>query len=371
MNCMIEKSSNLIVQWVGDISLNEQLCNPQYHQAIRKSMAKLAHEGGACDLRVGNFEAPIWGDGGVNELKEPRICTTKQAAKCILPLKLDVVFLGNNHVYDCRETGFQNTIEFLQENNIKFLGAGKSQQEASQPLILERKGISLGFLNYVHRNTNPNVPSEAGVFLNYFDERVALDEIANMSHKVDVLLLYLHWGEKELVRLPSLAKRRFGRGAIEAGATVAVFDHAHCLRPHEKWHTGHVCYGLGNFVFGNVLGKQWPALAHRTAMVTMEVHRGHVEGVRFSYMCQKDGMPIWDDRKSRFRSHKRLNYCLRFSDRTYALLYKWEEFYQLHIVTCLLFIRRSGGIIPALFRIRMRHFSKSWRALSSLLGRTG
>ena len=143
---MVKNGNSVILQWVGDISLNEELCNPQHHESIREGMAMLAHEAGPCDLRVGNLEAPIWGDGGVNPLKKPRICTTEQAAKCILPLGLDVVFLGNNHIYDCLEKGFENTAAFLKENNIKFLGAGKSRHEAAQPIILEKKGISLGFL---------------------------------------------------------------------------------------------------------------------------------------------------------------------------------------------------------------------------------
>ena len=109
---MVTNNNSVIVQWLGDISLNEQFCNPQYHESIRESMARLGREAGPYDLRVGNFEAPIWGDGGVNQLKIPRLCTTEEAAKCILLLKLDVVFLGNNHIYDCLEKGFENTKTF-------------------------------------------------------------------------------------------------------------------------------------------------------------------------------------------------------------------------------------------------------------------
>jgi len=359
-----EYIKSVIVQWIGDISLNEQLCNPQYHELIRESMDRLGHEAGPCDLRVGNFEAPIWGDGSVNRLRKTRICTTEQAAKCILPLGLDVVFLGNNHVYDCREKGFENTTKFLRENGIRFLGAGTSRDEASQPVILERRGLTLGFLNYVHRNTNPDIPLEAGVFLNYFDEEVALEEISEMSRKVHVLLLYLHWGSQELIRLPSLAQRRFGRRAIETGATVVVFDHAHCLQPHEDWCDGHIFYGLGNFVFGDLPGKKWSSLACRTAMANIEISRECVEKTWLAYMCSENGIPNWDKRKSRSRSQELLNFYIHFSDRVYRILYGWEKFYQSEIAPCFLFIKKSGGIIPSLFKIRKRHFSKFFGGLT-------
>ena len=360
---MTKNSNSVVLQWVGDISLNEQFCNPQYHASIRERMAKLAGEAGPCDLRVGNFEAPLWGDGGVNQLKEPRVCTTKQAARCILPLGLNVVFLGNNHVYDCREKGFENTVTFLTENNIKFLGAGRSRDDAAQPIVLEKEGISLGFLNYVHRNTNPNLPSDARVFLNYFDEKRALGEIADLSQKVDVVLVYLHWGAEELVRLPNLAQRRFGRQAVESGATVVVFDHVHCLGPHETWKDGHIFYGLGNFIFGSVPGKEWPALACRTAMATIEVSPGRVRKVHLDYLRQKDSLLIWDNRKSRSQSQKRMNFYISFPNSLYSVLYKWERLYQGIIIAYFQFVRKSGGIIPSLFGMRMRHFSKILRTV--------
>jgi len=360
---MPQNNNRVVLQWVGDISLNEELCNPQYHEPIREGMAKLADELVPCDLRVGNFEAPIWGDGSVNRLKTPRLCTTKQAAECILPLRLDVVFLGNNHIYDCREKGFENTTVFLRENNIKFLGARNNQEEASQPLIIEKNGISLGFLNYVHRNTNANIPADAQVFLNYFDEKRALKEIADLSLKINVVLVYLHWGAEELIRLPSLAQRRFGRHAVETGAKVIVFDHAHCLQPHENWRDGHILYGLGNFIFGNGPSQKWPDLACRTAMATIEVSRGRVEKVRLDYLCQKNGLPDRDNRKSRSRTQKRLNFCIRFPDRIYSVLYKLEKFFQFEIVAGFQFMKISGGFIPSLLRIRKRHFARVGRLL--------
>ena len=361
---MHKKNNSVIVQWVGDISLNGQFCSPQYHQAIADQMAKLRREAGPCDLRVGNFEAPLWGDGSVNELRKTRICTTIQAAQCILPLGLDLVFLGNNHVYDCREKGFENTIEFLQKHKIKFLGAGRSQSEAAQPVVLKKRGISLGFLNYVHRNTNPSIPPEAGVFLNYFDEKTASKEIAELTRKVDVLLLYLHWGAQELMRLPSLAQRRFGRRAVEMGTTVVVFDHAHCLHPREDWRAGHIFYGLGNFIFGDIPGQNWPDLAYRTAVANITLSRSTVESVRLDNLYRKDCIPVWDDRKSRLRSQKRLNHCIRLSDSIYSILYSWEKLSQLTMVAAVQFIRRSGGIIPSLLRIRKRHFRKIFRAVA-------
>ena len=93
MTEMVKTDKHITVQWVGDISLNGWFCSPQYHETIRNQMAALACGAGPCHVRVGNFEAPLWGDGSVNHIRKTRICTTKEAAECIVPLGLDVAFL--------------------------------------------------------------------------------------------------------------------------------------------------------------------------------------------------------------------------------------------------------------------------------------
>ena len=65
------------------------------------------------DLRIGNWESPIWGGGGVNVLKSPRVYTTEQAAECALSLKINVALLANNHAYDCLEDGFEKDNQFF------------------------------------------------------------------------------------------------------------------------------------------------------------------------------------------------------------------------------------------------------------------
>ncbi len=362
---MGKHKNGVTLQWVGDISLNEQFCNPQYHRPIAERMARLRREAGPCDLRIGNFESPLWGDGSVNELRHTRICTTKEAAECIVPLGLDVVFLGNNHVYDCREAGFENTVSFLRKNGIGYLGAGTSPSEAARPLILERRGLSLGFLNYLHPNTNPTLPADARVFPNYFEEKVALANIADLSRQVDVVLVYLHWGQQELIRLPSLEQRQFGRRAVETGAAVVMFDHAHCLQPHEAWRNGHIFYGLGNFIFGTVPGQDWPDRAYRTAVVKIVISAGRVDEVHLRHLYLSSHIPDWDSSRSRARAQRRLDFCIRRPDRTYHVLYAWERLWYRAGVCTIQFIKRSGGLLPALFTIRKHHLIKILRAMTS------
>ena len=362
-----ECPETLVLHWVGDIGLSGQLCNPQHHESIKDNMSRLANEAGQHDLLIGNFEAPLWGDGGINKLKMPRLCTTIEAARCILPLGLDVVLMANNHVYDCLEGGFENTREFLEKNNIQYLGAGTEPAEAARPLILSRKGMRIGILNYVGPETHPNIPKKSGVFLNMFEEQKVLTEIGDLAKSVDVLLLNLHWGSEELVRYPAVEQRVFARNAVECGATVVACSHAHCLQGHEYWKQGHIFYGLGNFIFGDIDDWSWPDLARRTALAIVVVSRRGVEKAMLRPLYQEGFTLQWDSRPSRMRMERKLNRYLGLSEKTCRLIYAWERFYQKVIVSYFRFVKRSGGFIPSLLQIRKRHLGAVARITS---GRT-
>ncbi|MFH1087802.1 MAG: CapA family protein, partial [Chloroflexota bacterium] len=60
----------------------------------------------------------------------------------------DVVSLAGNHALDWGDDALLDTIELLEKNNMRVVGAGKDITEARKPVILERKGIRIGFLAY-------------------------------------------------------------------------------------------------------------------------------------------------------------------------------------------------------------------------------
>jgi len=313
------------IQFLGDISLNGSYCDPQHHAAISENMAEVARQLGPCDLRIGNFESPLWGDGGVNELKYPRLNTTEGAAGCILPLGLDVALLATNHTYDCREAGFRNTVSFLEQNNIAWLGAGKTPAEAAKPLILERRGLKIGLLNYVGRETNPNLPEGAGVALNWLEEARASSEVGELRSEVDVVLVHLHWGEVELVRYPTVSQRSLARRLIESGASIVVGGHAHCLQCDEQWLHGHAFYCMGNFLFGETsvspgqAGSAWPELARAVGVSECVVSCGGAESSRWHFF-RGDGMRLLSDNtRKRKRAQNRISKVMAQSDRCLSL----------------------------------------------------
>jgi hypothetical protein len=368
------ESRSVVLQWIGDISLNGLYCDPQHHPALVENMVAVSRALGECDLRIANWESPLEGDGSVNILKKPRLSTTREAAECLLPLGLDAVLLANNHVYDCLEQGFQNTVRFFADNNIRWLGAGRSAEEASKPLVLTRRGLRLGLLNFVGPETHPNLPEDAGVHLNMLRTDRLLADVESLSETVDVVLVALHWGEVEQIGYPTVEQRRIARLIVEAGAKVVACHHAHCLQGHEAWANGHILYGLGNFLFNGyykgVQGRPWPKACRHVGVATTVVSKQKVLRASMSFFRQRDLLLARDDRPSRFRRQARLNRSLRLSDARLARLFSRTYFFQWAVAAPLRFLWQSGGPVSAVRRLRREHLTHFLKAVARHPGRS-
>ena len=339
--------SGVIIQWLGDISLNGPFCDPQHAAALGENLRSVAAELGPCDLRIANWESPLWGDGRVNERKVPRLATLAQTAKAIQPLGLDVVLLANNHAYDCLEAGFENTLALLREMGAATLGAGRSEQEAAQPLVLERRGRRLGLLNYVGYETHPNLPPGARVFLNWFEEEQALSETSTLRGKTDAVLVHLHWGD-EFIRIPSIEQRRVARKLVEAGAMVVVGCHAHVLQGHETWASGYIFHGMGNFLFWPPQSplKQsgpWPRFVREVGVAGCRLAGGKVCDAALRHLVQ-DGLALrWDETPRRKRLERKLSRSLRLADRSFARARRFDAFYSGQLLSRFHAMRQAGG----------------------------
>lgn len=349
----------VVLQWIGDVSLNGLYCDPQNHASLSANMREVSTNLGACDLRIANWEAPLWGNGGVNLLKRPAICTTRDAAQAVIPLGLDVALLANNHVYDCLEAGFENTVRFLEESGIQWLGAGRTAAEAAEPLVVTRRGLRIALLNYVGAETRPNVPDRAEIRLNLLEADRVLAEVRSLSRNADVVTVALHWGGgMQRVSYPTVGQRRFARQVIEAGAKVVACNHVHCLQGHEQWMDGHIFYGLGNFLFdGCFFGRPgvWPKKCRRVGVATTEVSRARVSRADITFLFQKNLLLTGDNTPSRRRKQECLNRSVRLSDARLARLFKRDLRIQRTLHPAYEFTQASGGLVGAFCRLRPRY----------------
>jgi poly-gamma-glutamate capsule biosynthesis protein CapA/YwtB (metallophosphatase superfamily) len=249
------------VAFVGDIAMTGMVA----HYLERRAAGKKTPAGvdehypftgvrdrlAEADLAVGNLECVVSKIGAKatwhNPFRAPLL-----SIPVILGSGIDLVGVANNHTLDFGYNAFHDMLHNLDEGGLPYAGK-EAFQPGPQPAVVRTiRGIRVGLLAYA------DVPAARA----YADVKAA-------RPAADVLIVFNHWGLEGTAE-PILQQRRFGRGLIDAGADMVVGTHAHVLQP-EEWYRGKlIAYGLGNFVFSEML---YPEQARIGAMLEVELDR--------------------------------------------------------------------------------------------------
>ena len=186
----------------------------------------------------------------------------------------NVITLAGNHMWDAGIPGIEDTITWLRNHGIAYVGAGMNIDEARRPVVMERKGVKVGVLSYncvgpketwatsdkpgcayVHILTHyeldhavPGGPPTVYTFADPDSLDAMIDEIHNLRTLCDVLVVALHKG---IIHTPiKLARyeQDVSRAAIDAGADLILGHHAHILKGIEFYKGKAIFHGLNNLV---------------------------------------------------------------------------------------------------------------------------
>ena len=203
---------------------------------------------------VMNFEAPITeleaGIPGKINLKTN--VTNVEQCEGFSPV---AVCLANNHIYDFKEQGFIETLEYFDEKGIAYFGAGQDQQVALSPLLLDIGGQIVALIGAACPSTSPVVATESTAGAALIDEYLigkAIQKAKNQGAKV--VVVNYHWGAEE-VGAAKPEDITLGRKTIDMGADIVIGHHAHCIQPYEEYKGKMIFYGLGNCLFPDFEAK--------------------------------------------------------------------------------------------------------------------
>lgn len=242
--------ASIRIRFVGDISFNDA-----YARALESGenpFEEVIPVLNDADLVVGNLECLAEGTAQ-NLLKKPRISTTLKALDTLKRLNLGLVSLATNHYYDNLEDGFDATINRLNDLEIAHVGATRNKDSIYQPYIYEEKGWRIGFLNYVHSDTNPKVPTGAKVYANLFEMDKLIGHIKELKSKVDRVVMLLHWGGKsDYGYFPHKEQIGQAKQMVDAGADAVIGHHSHTFQSQFQYKGRPVVFSLGNFCFADI-----------------------------------------------------------------------------------------------------------------------
>ena len=186
-------------------------------------------------------------------------------------LKIDLLSLANNHIFDRGSAGARRTTEVLDSADIKWTGLGLDDIPPNDSILLDNNGITAAFVNWTYGS---NLwPKSSDVHLNTISEESIHEGIERAkSLSPDVIIALFHWGNEYHFK-PNIHQKNAANWAFSDGADLIIGTHPHVLQPVEVRIESEdsvqkvkaVAWSLGNFVsFQRTLPRE------RTCILTAE-----------------------------------------------------------------------------------------------------
>lgn len=272
------------------------------------------------DLAFVNLEHALSRSGRLMKGKPTFHRGAPELVEGLVEAQFDVLTIANNHILDFGEESLFETLSVLDAHSLPHTGVGKNLTEASKPIVLERNGLRVGILAY---STNlpqghPARPDEPGVnplrvetayeavYGRYVspgrapviftwavpeDLRRMEASIGSLKKKVDVVLVYQHWGTSMTHHVHDF-QTEIGHAAIDAGADAVFGGHQHVLSAVEFYKGKPIVHCSGNLLFDIVE----PFFTDATLQTFLFGGTLTKEGVKDPYMipcrCGVDGPPV-------------------------------------------------------------------------------
>lgn len=258
------------------------------------------------DIRIGNLECVISTMGAAED--KPFTFRAHPRVLKLLKKHFDAVSLANNHTGDFGHAAFAQMLGFLTQAKMPFFGGGRDLQQAHQPLLFQRKGITiavLGYNEFFPRSFEADADRPGSAWSD--DEQVVADiKAAREVHHADVVIPFMHWGVED-EPYATTRQQRLARLMIDAGADAVVGSHPHVTQNTEFYKGRPIVYSLGNFVFDgytsleNTTGWALQLDVDSTGVQQARIHVARIDRYATPHPSRKDAGQCWQRGKSSFQ----------------------------------------------------------------------
>ena len=251
-----DEKSEFTIIGVGDIMLSSNYPSdllPKNDANILENTQDILQN---ADITVGNLEGTLFDTGGTpKSCDNPNVCYAfrmpSKYGKYLKQAGFDYLSIANNHSNDFGQTGIKETIQNLNNLNIKYSGI----KVIAENTILEKNGKKFGFVSFA--------PNSTTVKLN--DYNYAKKLISELKSKVDIVIVMFHGGAEgtgaeHITRGHEIFHGEdrgnvyeFAHFAIDNGADIVFGQGPHVTRAIELYKNKFISYSGGNFAtFGKI-----------------------------------------------------------------------------------------------------------------------
>jgi poly-gamma-glutamate synthesis protein (capsule biosynthesis protein) len=224
------------------------------------------------DVVFTNFEATIVDEKKGQSHLDGRFLSPPEALDALKAFGFNLVSLSNNHAFDLKVPGIENTLQEASRLNLAHAGTGNTIEEAVAPgylhtpkgtvaLVAMASGLVAEGGSATATRPGVNELRVEGNKPNEEDTQRILQSIRNARKQADLVIVYEHnhvfdkpFGTIMLEELPErLAPpdwlKKWTHAEVDAGADIIVMHGAPLLHGVEIYHGRPIFYDLGNFIF--------------------------------------------------------------------------------------------------------------------------
>jgi hypothetical protein len=213
----------------------------------------------ASDLALVNLETPVMRKPPKKSAHGTRMRFVASAARAAtLPRHgMTLVTLANNHFWDMKRAGAEETPVVLAELGVRAIGAARAEDPLFRVEVVDVKEWKVGFIaasticNTDCDRARPRLPYAEDADL--ADQLVPVVAAARADPALDLVIVSLHWGD-EYLAAPESWQVDAAHRLIDAGANAVIAHHPHVLQGIERYKDGLVAYSLGNLLFDTTKG---------------------------------------------------------------------------------------------------------------------
>jgi hypothetical protein len=241
---------SITINIAGDLFLGGRIESRAIHDPVSLFDSKVLNLFTNSDFNVVNLESPLTNAGDEDQILKmgPNMKASPDTIGVLELLKINLVTLANNHIYDFGKNGLSDTLDLCERSEISSVGAGLTLNSASLVYLKEINGLTIGFVNIAENEESSANETHGGANpMNIIANTRTLHEIRKTA---DIVILIIHGGH-ELYYFPSPRMVDQYRYYAEEGASIIVSHHTHCISGFEIHKNVPIFYGLGNFLFEN------------------------------------------------------------------------------------------------------------------------
>ncbi len=232
---------------VGDIMLGRGVASV-LESDPDEVFADVRHLLDGADFVGANLESPLTHRPHTTD-NENALEADPNAASHLSAAGFDLMSLPNNHSTDAGADGLLDTLAAVEAVELKAIGAGPDRATATEPMIVDLSGLSVGFLAF--DATGLGTPAGAAPGVARWDNETSTAAVVELRDTVDVVIVSVHGGTEYLpVTDPGMSE--IAGLLADAGADVVWGHGAHVVQPVDVIAGARptvAATSLGNFLF--------------------------------------------------------------------------------------------------------------------------